>query len=110
MDSELNKLCNNGSQWNSPVIPLGQEIIKNNTHSLLEIGGHFSTSYIDFVNNVDKCFQAGRGSGLLHQFLDQGHRGKNDALTSPGDMREEAVFDGIVLDLLRNRAKKSNVW
>ncbi len=95
-DSELNNLCISNSKGNSPIIPLGQEIIKNNTHILLEIGGHFSTCFIGFVNHMDKCFQASRGVSFLHQFLDQRHRGENDALTSAGDVREEAVFDGIV--------------
>ena len=46
---------------------------------------------------MDKCFQPSRRVGFLHQFLDQRHTGENDALTSPGDVWEETVFDGIVL-------------
>ena len=45
---------------------------------------------------MDKYFQPGRRVGFRHQFLDQRHTGENDALTSSGDVREEAVFDGVV--------------
>jgi len=34
--------------------------------------------------------------GFLHQFLDQRNTGENDALTSAGHMREQAMLNGVV--------------
>ncbi len=83
-------------KWESAVIPLGQEIIKDNAHVVPEICGYFTTGFVDLVNNMDKSFQSGLGAGFFHQFFDEFAAGEDHALASAGNMREETVFAGVV--------------
>jgi len=83
--------------WDGSIVPLGQEIIKDDPHIFHGIGSYLAASLIDFVNDMNESGQAGAGVGFFHQFFDQFKRCKNHALAGTGDMGEEAVFDGVVL-------------
>jgi site-specific recombinase XerC len=57
---------NNYLTGQSPVVPLGQHLIKNDAHGSLEIGGNFAASVIDGFEDVDHDLQALAGVGLGH--------------------------------------------
>ncbi len=75
-------------QRNCSIVPLRQEIVKDNAHVLFEIGNYLASNEIDFVDDMHKSPQTGLGVSLFHQFFYQCDAGENDALTGTGDMRE----------------------
>ena len=63
----------------SAIIPLRQEIIKDNAHIVFETCGYFTTGFVDLINNMDKSFQSGLGASFFHQFFDEFTAGEDHA-------------------------------
>lgn len=57
-----------------------------------------ASRFIGLVDNMHKGLQASLGVRSFHQFLDHRDAGEDHALTSTGDMGEEAMFDGLYLE------------
>ena len=96
-DRPLNYSLILGGGSDSSVVPLWQEFVKEDGHVVLEISGHFATGLIDAVNLIDRDREALAGLGLGDELRDQFTSRKDDALTGAGDMREEPVFNRVVL-------------
>ena len=99
----LNKerASNNFGIGNGSVIPLGQIVIKDNRHIIHEVVSDYSPGLINYVNDLDDDGQPVLSLGLLHQMLDPHQTTENRSLAGAGDMRKQALVDGIVFGGVR---------
>ena len=86
----------------SPIIPLRQDLIKLNIlvlfHVSLEITGYFFTGGKGLVHDMGEDLQPGLSrSTFIDKFGNRINRIQQDTLQSAGNVREEAVINGIVL-------------
>lgn len=79
------------------VIPLGQEVIEDDSHVLFEVIDDFTSRLIDLVDDIDGDRETLAGLRLGDEFTNDFTALEDDTLTSPSDMGEEAMFNGIVL-------------
>ena len=86
---------------NGSIIPLRQEVVKDNPHVLQEVGSYLAAGLIDFINDMNKCHQPGLGVSFFHQFFDQFDGSEDHPLAGTGNMGEQAMFNGVPLGAIR---------
>ena len=72
-------------------------IVEDNAHVHFEVFCHFAPGLIDFLDDLHEHLQACAGFRFFDEFFDQSDAGENNALTGASYMREQAMFDGVVL-------------
>ena len=83
--------------WNGSVIPLWQNLVKDDRHGLLEALGNFAASLVKLVKEFNGDSKPLLGLGLSHELANDLKTLENDALTSPSHVRKERMFNRIVL-------------
>ena len=82
--------------WDGSIVPFGEEIVKDDGHRVFEVGSHFASGLIDLVEYIDGYSQTGLGVGVGDELADDLNAFEDNALTSPGNVGKEAMFNGIV--------------
>ena len=88
---------NNVASRRGPVVPLRQVLVKDDGHVVFEARGYLPPSLIDLIDDLYGDVQSLTRVGLFHKLFDQVNTGEDHTLTSPCDMREQAMLDWVVL-------------
>ena len=80
---------------------MGQKVVEEDFHVLLESLGTLAAGGVDLVQDVHGHLQAGAGGGLFHQGFDDLECMEDHALTGASHVREQPVLDGVVLGTVR---------
>jgi hypothetical protein len=83
--------------WHGAVVPFGQVIVEQDFHGLFEVVGVFAAGGVGLVKQIDGDSQSGAGLGAFDELFGDLDGVKDDALAGPGDVREDLMFDRIVL-------------
>src|SRR5271157_5871496 len=91
------------SRWlgNSAIVPFGKNFVKDDLHALLESRSILPAGFVYLVEEADFHLQSGGRFGLGHVVLDGLQRVEDHSSTRPGQMREQAVLNRIVLRTVR---------
>jgi hypothetical protein len=91
------------SRWlgNSAIVPFGKNFVKDDLHALLESRSILPAGFVYLVEEADFYLQSGGRFGLGHVVLDGLQRVEDHSSTRPGQMREQAVLNRIVLRTVR---------
>ena len=81
----------------SPVVPLGEELVEDDRHRFLESSGTFASRLVRLVEDPDLDRQARRGLGLGDVVPHRLQRPEDDPATGSCHVREQAVLDRVVL-------------
>src|SRR5271157_6130534 len=92
-----NKFPISNGLGNSPIVPLGEKLVEHNLHGLLESHGVLPARLVHLVKDAHLDLQALLRFGLRHVVPNGLERVKDHSATRPGQVREQAVLNRIVL-------------
>ena len=95
--------------WNGSIVPLGEDVVKGDLHVLLESRGILPAGFVNLVKDAYFHLQSCGRFGLGHVVLDGLQRLKDHSSTRPGQMREQAVLNRIVLRAVRRVMGHANL-
>src|SRR6266567_8532074 len=94
--AKISKPCRmSDSLRNCPVVPLWQELFKDDRHVLFEGVAHRPAAFIEGVQDPHRDREPLLRLGLLDQALHRVQSIKEHPLTGSGDVAEQAAFDRV---------------
>ena len=91
------------------VVPSGQDGVSDQVHGVFGGLAHFSTDLVNLVEDIHHHRKSRPCLGLPHQFGHQADVVEDHAPADPSEVREQAMFDRVVLRRIRRVVRHADL-